>query len=307
MSEAAWEGLSLVCPRCRQALSVARGAPSCARCAVDYPVEDGVAHLAVGREGAPNYDPHFFHTLQHVEDRHFWFVARRQIVSDALRRAVPDLDERRLFDIGCGSGGLIQFLAREGVDLAGACDAYPQSLALVRERVPAPLVLVDEGRLPPLGPGHSLLSLFDVLEHLDDDREMLRFLHSVLAPGGVLLVTVPAHPFLFNERDELAHHRRRYRRGELKEKLEETGFRVRLLTHFGATLVPPLFVLQGLTGLVSERRRLSRERQVMEFRVVPVVNGLLRIALGLERLWLHVGTLPFGSSLIAVAERQGEP
>lgn len=302
MTDAPWEGLFLVCPACREGL--ASGASLvCPRCQVTYAVEDGVAHLAVGREGAPNYDPHYFDTLQHVEDRHFWFVARREIVHDGLKRAVPDLAGRRLFDIGCGSGGLIQYLAARGVGVAGACDAYPQSLALVRRRLPVPLVLVDEGRLPPLGPGHSLLSLFDVLEHLDDDREMLRFLHSVLAPAGVLLVTVPAHPFLFNERDELAQHRRRYRRSELGEKLREAGFQVRLLTHFGASLVPPLVVLQGLTRLLPERRRLSRERQVMEFRVVPVVNGLLRTALGLERLWLRAGSLPFGSSLLAVAQR----
>jgi len=303
MSEASWEGLPLVCPRCRTSLSAGSGGPSCTGCGTRYRVEGGVLHLSVGRDGAPNYDPHYFDTLEQVEDRHFWFVARREIVLDALRRRVPDLERRRLFDIGCGSGGLLQYLAARGVGVAGACDAYARSLDLVRRRVDAPLVLVDEGRLPPLGRGHTLLSLFDVLEHLDDDREMLRFLHSVLVPGGVLLITVPAHPFLFDERDELACHRRRYQRSELKAKLEEAGFSVRLLTHFGASLVPPLVALNALTSLMPEKRRRSRERQVMEFQVVPVVNGVLRAALTLERLWLRVGSLPFGSSLIAVAAR----
>ena len=67
--------------------------------------------------------------------------------------------------------------------------------------------------------------------------------------------------------------------------------------------MPPLMALQTLTGLLSEKRRLSRERQVMEFQIVPVVNGMLRAALPLERLWLRVGSLPFGSSLIALAAR----
>jgi SAM-dependent methyltransferase len=239
-----------------------------------------------------------------VERRHFWFVARREIVLDTLRRAVPDLDRRRLFDIGCGSGGLLEYLSGQGVAVAGACDAYAESLDLVRRRVAAPLVLVDEGRLPPLGPGHGLLTLFDVLEHLDDDRGMLRFLHSALAPGGFLVLTVPAHPFLFDERDELACHRRRYRRPELRDKLEETGFVVRRLTHFGASLVPPLVMLHALTRLVPESRRRGRERQELEFRVVPVLNELLRAALALERRLLRVSSLPFGSSIIAVATRR---
>jgi 2-polyprenyl-3-methyl-5-hydroxy-6-metoxy-1,4-benzoquinol methylase len=268
-------------------------------------VDQGILRLALGRAGAPGYDPHYFKTLERIEGRHFWFVARREIVRDALRRVVPDLDRRRMFDIGCGSGGLLEYLSRCGVAIAGACDAYSESLEIVRRRLPASLVLVDEGRLPPLGPGHDLLALFDVLEHVDDDRGMLGFLQSALAPGGVLVLTVPAHPILFDERDELACHRRRYRRGELRTKLEEAGFDVRLLTHFMAPLVPPLLAMRALTLILPPSRRRTRERQDLEFRVVPVVNEVLRSLLALERRLLRVGSLPFGTSIIAVAARPG--
>jgi SAM-dependent methyltransferase len=98
---------------------------------------------------------------------------------------VPDLHQRQLFDIGCGSGGLVEYLATSGVPVAGACDTYVERLTIVRQRPTAPLVLEDEGRLPPLGHGYSLVTLFDVLEHIDDDHETLRFLSSVLRPGGV--------------------------------------------------------------------------------------------------------------------------
>jgi SAM-dependent methyltransferase len=147
--------------------------------------------------------------------------------------------------------------------------------------------------------------LFDVLEHLDDDRGMLRFLHEILVPGGALVLTVPAHPFLFDDRDELAHHRRRYRRGELRRKLGEAGFEIRVLTHFMAALVPPLLLGRVITGLLPRSIRRRRERQALEFRVVPGVNGLLRAVLGLERAFLRVAPLPFGSSLIAIATRPG--
>ena len=262
--------------------------------------------LALGREGAPGYDPHFFDTLERVEGRHFWFVARREIILDTLRRAVPDLDRRGLFDIGCGSGGLLHYLGTRGVNVVGACDAYLESLEIVRNRMAVPLVLVDEGRLPPLGPGHDLLALFDVLEHLDDDRGMLRFLHSALAPGGVVVLTVPAHPCLFDDRDELAHHRRRYRRGELREKLEEAGFSVRVLSHFMAPLVPPLLAMRAVSRLLPRSHRRSRDRQELEFRVAPFVNGLGGVLLAVERRVLRLTSLPFGSSIIAVAARPAE-
>jgi SAM-dependent methyltransferase len=303
LTSRSWPGSPLACPRCRGPLAPAAPGASCGACGARYSGEGGILRLTLGREGAPGYDPHYFKTLLRVEDRHFWFVARREIVLDSLRRAVPDLDRRSMFDIGCGTGGLLEFLAARQVRVAGACDAYLESLEIVRHRLGIPLALVDEGRLPPLGPGHDLLGLFDVLEHVDDDREMLGFLHSILAPGGIVVFTVPAHPMLFDARDELACHRRRYRRDELRQKLEEAGFSVRLLTHFMAPLVPPLLAMRALTGLVPTSRRRSRERQDLEFRVVPVVNAVVRAVLAMERRVLRVAGLPFGSSIIAVAAR----
>ena len=293
--------LRLVCPRCRAALAAATVGASCGGCGATYPVEGGILDLRAGRVGAPGFDPHYFPTLAAIERDHYWFATRREVVRDVLRDAVPDLAERALFDVGCGSGGLVQFLGESGVRLAGACDVYPESLALVRRRVEAPLVLVDEGRFPPLAPGYTLLSLFDVLEHIDDDIGTLGHLLEILEPGGILVLTVPAHPFLFDEMDEIAHHRRRYRRRELGDKLRSAGFRVLRLTHFMAPLVP-LVTLRWLARALPGRSS-SLERRRAELRVFPVLNGLMRAVLQLERPLVRAGALPFGSSLIAVAER----
>ena len=276
----------------------------CGSCGQAYPHQDGVLHLVSQPAGPPSYDPHYFAQLAEVERRHFWFVSRRQVILDALRRTVPDLGHRALFDVGCGSGGLLEFLGQSGVRIEGACDAYLQSLQIVRHRVSVPLVLVDEGRLPPLGGGRSLVSLFDVLEHLDDDVGTLEFLRSVLEPGGVLLLTVPAHPFLFDEMDRLAHHRRRYGRAELAAKLARAGFEVRVLTHFMAPLVPALMVLRALGRLWPRVRHDPARRRAAELRVVPGFNELMRAPMWLERRWLAAGLdLPLGLSLLAVASR----
>jgi SAM-dependent methyltransferase len=228
------------------------------------------------------------------------------VILDALRRTLPDLGNRALFDIGCGSGGLLAYLGDSGVRLAGACDAYLESLQMVRSRVNAPLVLVDEGRLPPLGPGQSLLGLFDVLEHLDDDIATLSFLHSVLEPGGALVITVPAHPFLFDEMDVLAHHRRRYALPELREKLELSGFEVQTSFHFMAPLVPLLILGRTLGKLSGRDKARAAGRRAVELSVVPGLNGALGLLLAVERRSLARGwSLPFGSSILAVAVRSG--
>jgi SAM-dependent methyltransferase len=262
-----------------------------------------VLDLRVGRSGAPGFDPHFFESLSRVEEEHFWFVGRQETVLQALRREVPDWAQRRLFDIGCGSGGLLAFLGRRGVPLAGACDAYPESLGLVRARLDLPLLLVDEGRLPPLGEGHDLLGMFDVLEHLDDDVGTLRALAQALIPGGALVLTVPAHPWLFDEMDELACHRRRYTRRGLRAVLEGSGFEVRLLRHFMSSIVPALLLVRALGRLLPQGRAGAAERRQAELRVVPGLNALMRGILAVERAATARLPLPFGSSLLAVATR----
>jgi len=296
-----FSALRLVCPRCGMRLPEIGEDTRCAGCASVYAVRDGVLDLRLGRLGAAGFDPHYFPTLAELERDHFWFATRREVVRDVLRDTVPDLSRRALFDVGCGSGGLLEFLGASGVPLAGACDAYPESLALVRRRVAAPLLLVDEGRLPPFAPGQTLLSLFDVLEHIDDDLGTLRHLLEVLEPGGILVLTVPAHPFLFDEMDTLAHHRRRYRRQELAGKLRAAGFRVLRLSHFMAPLVP-LVPLRWLVRALPGRRSVL-ERRLVEFAVAPWLNELMRAVLRLERPLVRAGLLPFGSSLIAVAAR----
>jgi SAM-dependent methyltransferase len=230
-------------------------------------------------------------------------VVRREVILDALLRVVPDARRRPLFDIGCGSGGLLAFLAEAGIPVAGACDAYVEGLQLARQRIDLRFLLVDEGRHPPLGTGQPMIAMFDVLEHIDDDQGTLDWVASVLEPGGFLVLTVPAHPFLFDEMDELAHHRRRYRKHELRAKLERAGLQTRFLGHFMATLVPTLVVLRWLGRRLRGGRQAVSKRRTAELSVVPLLNGLMRTLLRLERYWLRRLPLPFGTSLLAIASR----
>ena len=296
--------LNVVCPSCRQALALQDSTLYCVACGAAYGQRDGVWQLALGRLGAPGYDPHHFDSLPQVEDRHFWFLARRALILDVLRMSVPDLSERPMFDLGCGSGGLAAYLAGHGVRLSGASDAYPEALQMARRKVDAPLFLVDEGRLPPLGPGQAMIGLFDVLEHIDDDVATLSWIAEVLEPGGCLVLTVPAHPALYNDSDRSAHHRRRYRKRELQGKLVAAGLRVRRLTHFMAPLAPLILAANwGQAALRPLLRCRPAASLGARLRVRTGLNAIMGLVLGLERRLLSQISLPFGSSLIAVAER----
>jgi 2-polyprenyl-3-methyl-5-hydroxy-6-metoxy-1,4-benzoquinol methylase len=298
-----WSSVSLSCPRCRGRLRCGEAGALCLACGAPYVVEGGVLDLRVGPRGAAGFRPEYFEQLERFEHRHFWFAARRRTVLRALRQTVPDLARRRLVDVGCGGGSLTSYLAENGVPLAAGCDAYPEALVFAHRRLASPLVLVDEGRLVPLGPGQELVGMFDVLEHMDDDLGTLSHLASLLAPGGIVALTVPAHAFLFDEMDVLACHRRRYEARELRATLEKAGLETLLLSHFMASLVP-LLVAARIAGRFLSRGRSPLERRAAEFRPPAIVNGLLGLVLSLERLSLGHFPLPVGSSLIAVARRR---
>jgi SAM-dependent methyltransferase len=256
------------------------------------------------------YDPTFFTQLFAIEDRHFWFQARNRVIGtvvDQLTRPLPT--GYRVLEVGCGTGNVLRLLERRcrrgtvvGMDL------FAEGLHYARQRTTCGLVQGDV-RTPPFGPVFDLIGLFDVLEHLPDDRQILGDLHRMLVPGGHLLVTVPAHRALWSYFDEAAHHRRRYAAPDLRRKLVAAGYRVDYLTQYMALLFPLVWAGRRLAALTDGGRtrptaadaaRLTRQ----EFRITPGVNEVLTALLAPEtRLIARRRVLPLGTSLLAVATK----
>ena len=249
------------------------------------------------------YDPYYFAPLAAVEDRHFWFRARNRAIAAVVESLVADLpDGYRVLEAGCGTGNVLRVLdqaCRRGV-VAGM-DLHAEGLVFARGRTRRPLVRADMAA-PPFRPGFDLIGMFDVLEHLDDDRRALGDLHALLAPGGRLLLTVPAHPALWSYFDEESGHRRRYRAAELREKLAAAGYRVEYFTPYMAAILPLMWIGRRVASLLD--RRSSRERAARDLRVTPVVNEVLSGMLQLEAGRIRrLAPLPFGASYLAVAAK----
>lgn len=237
-------------------------------------------------------------TFSEVEQRHWWCVARNQILVALVRRRVPE--GGRVLDVGCGTGYFLESLG-PGYRRLGV-DASPVALALCRQRGLTELS-TDLAEL--VGGPVDALCLFDVLEHLDDDAAGLAAALAHLAPGGTVIATVPAFPFLWSKHDDLAHHRRRYRRQELQALFEHAGLEVRTLTYFNRYLFPLASAYRLL------RRWLGRDDGV-EFRMLPRwLDGMLRRVF----LWELPGVLAAGPaglpgvglSLLAVGVKGEEP
>jgi SAM-dependent methyltransferase len=245
-------------------------------------------------------EPHFYRAYDRLEADHWWFRARRRILRHVLGVTLRPGPARRprVCDVGCGCGRLMGDL-RADHDVCGV-DGSDEALAFCRARG----LDVRKGSLPgDLGlPDASFdaVLLADVLEHVDDEEAALSRAVRLLRPGGALLVTVPAHGWLWSPWDEVNHHRRRYAKASLLAVLRSGPLHVTCLSWYCAAPFP-LVVTSRLANRVLGRTD-SRD----EFAVPPApVNALLEEVFAAERYAVLSPGLPFGLSLLALAVKVG--
>jgi SAM-dependent methyltransferase len=257
---------------------------------------------------SPGYDPDHFAALFAVEDRHFWFEARNLALKAVIEQIALGLPPGyRVLEIGCGTGNTLRVLkeACSSAALIAGVDLFVEGLVYARRRTKLPLVCARIENAPFAVP-FEVVGMFDVLEHIEDDAAALCVVRALTAPGGHLLLTVPAHKALWSRFDEESHHCRRYEPDELRERLTDAGFSIDYLTPFMAPLYPIARVSRWWGDLANNvRRRLgmkSTSAVMNDLAVRPLLNDIMAFVLRPEarrlrrRQQLHMGT-----SLLAVA------
>lgn len=231
-----------------------------------------------------------------LENTHWWFVARRAIIVSTLARFVKE--RGLLLDIGLGTGANASVFQKLGFKVEGV-EPEPEAIKIAQQTAPGVPVMQAPFPGAPLQEGrYGVAVMLDVLEHLEDDTAALREAARVLSPGGVLLITVPAFRFLWTRHDELAHHKRRYRRAELVERIGAAGLEPVFVSYYNYLLFPPI----ALVRLIS--KALGIQSRKSDFSKTPrLLNGVLYVMFSMERWLLRLGPLPFGVSLIAVARK----
>lgn len=241
-------------------------------------------------------DPAGFDILAKVESEHFWFVARNELIVGLVDKFFPGA--RRFLEVGCGNGTVLRAIAssRQWERLAGS-ELHPAGLSHARERLPRDVefVQMDARRIPAVGV-FDLTGAFDVIEHIADDEAVLRGLHGATQRGGGVIIAVPQHPWMWSRADDVAHHQRRYRRGELEAKLRRNGFEVLFSSSYTALLLP-LMVLSRLKGRDAD----NNDAIDREFTLNLRINGLFTAILRAEiRMTLAGISWPAGGSRIVV-------
>ncbi len=240
-----------------------------------------------------------------IEAVHWWFQGRRHIVGTVIAPYLPletsPGQRPRIFDVGCGTGEMLDMLSASGT--VAAIDVSEQAVQRCKQRF-GDVVAVAVGRVPddlPTRGSADVLTAFDVIEHLDDDGKALRGFHRSLSDGGTLVVTVPALNLLWGPHDVLNHHRRRYTRSQLRQRLEDAGFAVIRISYFNTWLFPVVAMVRATRRL---RNRGEQPEAASDFTMPsPLVNRFLLALFSSEAAVLRRCSLPIGVSLLAVCRK----
>jgi 2-polyprenyl-3-methyl-5-hydroxy-6-metoxy-1,4-benzoquinol methylase len=238
--------------------------------------------------------PHFYN----IEKTHWWYAARQVIILRYLERRVPLEGGMRVLDVGCGTGAILEHLAKH-------CDAYgqdfsPKAVDFCRQRGLKNLYAGPLSTYEPESP-FDLITMLDVVEHVDDDLGFLKDARRLLRPEGSVLITVPAYPSLWSAHDVELQHKRRYRKRELRDRVLAAGFTIEHLTYFNSFLLP---VAVGKRVLA----RITKARTASDLEIPPApLNTLLHHVFEFERHILPGPGFPFGLSLLCLARNSRVP
>lgn len=246
--------------------------------------------LATQNEG---FDKTLFEILFQIEPSHFWFKSRNELLIRSLKEYFSSA--LNYCEIGCGTGNTLQAISAENPHMTvTGSEIYLTALDYVAKRVPhANLIQADICRFP-FESEFDVIGSFDVLEHIYNDALALKNIYKALKDNGGLILTVPQHKWLWSFYDDMAYHKRRYSRGELRNKLENAGFKIIRMTSFMTFLLPMM---------VASRLKKTSEPSSL-FSINRTMNSIFYQINRIEQILINRNMdLLIGGSLLCIARK----
>ena len=233
-----------------------------------------------------------YQQMAELDDRHWWYRARRKILAELIRREVHPAADARILEIGCGTGHNLAMLS--GFGHVDGLELDDEAAALSEKRLGRVIIRSPLPELEGVSNDYDLIGAFDVIEHIDDDHAALAAIATRLKPGGKFIMTVPAHPWMWTAHDVANHHKRRYSKRALRALVEGSPLRLDKIGYFNSLLFPLAIVERAASKL--------RGKDDGNVSLPPrPLNNLFEAVFASERYLVGRLPLPPGLSLFAVA------
>lgn len=227
-----------------------------------------------------------------VEETHFWFHARRELIVSLLHRYIPNPSAHRFCEIGFGTGEILSEIEHLGFQTTGI-DINAQAVTYAKKKTHATVIRTSLASFHP-AEKFDAIGLFDVLEHQKDDEKFLRSCVPILKPGGLLFLTAPAGQVFWSEFDSMSGHVRRYSPRTLLPILERSGYTVVYWNYWNCLMSPGILF----------RKYVSSTSITPYVKIPPrLVNTLYYDILHIENMLFSRIRYLFGASIVVVARR----
>lgn len=289
-----------VCPACNSEL---QNDFSCKFCGYQAKRMDGF--LAFSPELALSND--YFDATSHAhifqqENKCFWFSERTKLIIWAMRKYFPNPEN--FLEIGCGTGYVLEGLSSNFAEMkCTGADIYTKGLKFASEKVAqADFIQLDARHIPFINE-FDIIGAFDMIEHIEDDQQVLDQMYKAVRHGGGMIATVPQHEWLCSVMDSQVGHKRRYKRTMFEEKVIKSGFEVVKIVSFMSLLLPFLAVLRGRYLFFPKK---VIEKSVRDEIIIhPFLNYCFRLICAAEVRLIKSGlSFPAGGSLMCIAKKK---
>lgn len=259
-----------------------------------------ITHEPVLARGGGGFKAEYFSKLATLEAANFWFRARNELILWGLRTYKPDATS--FLEVGCGTGFVSSGIASSnpGMSICGS-EIFLDGLPYAAARLPKAEIMQMDARRIPFTDEFDAIGSFDVLEHIEEDEAVLGQMYRALKPGGVLLLTVPQHSWLWSPTDDYACHIRRYGAKELSDKVHRAGFGILRTTSFVSLLLPAMMLSRKKKAVCSDNLEYDATAELC---ISGTMNACLLAAMRVE-FWSIRNGLNFslGGSRFLVAKK----
>jgi 2-polyprenyl-3-methyl-5-hydroxy-6-metoxy-1,4-benzoquinol methylase len=228
-----------------------------------------------------------YQDMTETQQNHWWYKARQVLLKTILHKYLSP-GPLTILEIGCGTGGNLSMLKKYGTVFAMEMDSFAADYAAKHSNS-----AVKIGWLPdniPFKEKFDVICLFDVLEHVEDDKTALLKITQLLNPCGIIILTVPAHQWLYGTHDKMHHHFRRYSSSALRKIIPSEDMEIIKRSHFNFILFPFL-VLSRLMDKKLKPEKSSGYQTPEKF-----INAIFFTLFSLEKHLINRINVPFGGS-----------
>lgn len=246
-----------------------------------------------------DYNAQGLDNLFREEEKHFWFISRKEFICQEMKKFLPL--SSTIIEIGAGTGNVARFLKQNNYLRMSVGEMHHSGLQYARSYGIEACYQFDLLRTPFINE-FDTVCMFDVLEHIEEDDNAIQNTHKMLKGHGTIVLTVPAHMWLWNREDAIAGHKTRYTKSGLIHKLEKHGFEIITAKYFFISITPLLYLRTILHK--DTKTAVAQDEFDIDISVHPIVNKILLFISRLEnKLNKYLPNL-FGGSLLVIAKKK---